>query len=265
MKTLIFQVCIKLEGEHKLYDFCMASVEAYAKRIGADYEVLREQVFKIPVDMSRTNRNKNGLIAKCGNTLPIFEKSVALTRFPEYDKICIIDADIYIRETAPNIFDELEDYDFGGVLERDLPLTPSHRSKIQGYSRDMFKKAPCNTVEWDWNENGAAFANMGMMLVNKSFMKYIGDDVRSFILQEEFANFRDGIGLFKYSTDQVLYNYFLKKSDAKVKHLDWKWNALYRGVVDNRLPEAHFVHFFLKNQIPNNGENIDMVKRILKV
>jgi len=267
MKTLIFQVNIPLQGKSKLYEFCMASVKSYAERIGADYKVITEQVFKIPVDMKRTNRNKEGLIKLANNTLPIMEKSVGLTYFPEYDKICIVDSDIYIRDTAPNIFDELgKGQHFGCVLERDLPLTPGHRAKIKGYSNDMFKKAPCNKVEWNWNESGADFANMGLMLIDKSFMDMLdGDTPREFLMRDEFADFRDGVGLLRYSTDQVLYNYFLKKSGANVNYLSWKWNALYRGAMDSKIPEAHFVHFFLRNQLPNNGNNIDMLKKVLKL
>jgi hypothetical protein len=266
MKTLIYQVNIPFEGHSKLYELCIDSAKRYAERIGADHRVLTEQVFKIPVDMTRTNRNKHGLISLAGNTLPIMEKSVALTHFDEYDKILILDADIYVRDTSPNIFEEINDHHFGGVLERDLPLTMSHRNKIIGYSRDMFKKSPCDTVDWRWNADGAEFMNMGMMLFDKSFMDLLeGDSPREFLMRDEFADFRDGVGLFRYSTDQVLYNYFMKKSKAKVKQMSWKWNTLYRGAEDRYISQAHFVHFFLKSQIRNNGEDLGMVKGILGI
>jgi len=265
MKRLIFQVYIPIEGKNPLYDFCMPSVKVYADRVGADYKVLREMKMKIPVNMNRTGRNKKGLISKAGNCLPIMEKSVALEYFPEYDQILIVDADIAIKDTAPDIFEELTpEYHFGGVLERDAPLTPGHKNKIKGYSNDMFKRAPCNSVQWDWNDCGADFMNMGLMLFNKSFMELLeGDSPREFLMRDEFADFRDGIGLFKYSTDQVMYNYFLKKSKANVKHLDWKWNALHRGARPERMNEAYFVHFFLQKQMGSNAHNMNHLKGIV--
>jgi len=262
MKRLIFQVYVR-EKDVPLYDFCVESVKAYADRIGADHYVLTDPRLKIMPDMTRTNRNKQGIII-CGY-LPILEKENAFDHLGEYDQIAVIDADIYVRESAPNIFDELpSDFDWGGVLERDLPLTEGHRRKIQGYSKDMFDRLP--DVDWNWNSDGAEFMNMGVMLFNKSIKEHIGDrTAKEFLLQPMFKDFIDGMGLWKYSTDQVLLNYWLKKSGAKVKHMDWRWNAMYRGAEDASIPEAHFVHFFLKQQIPGKGNDIAGIKKILGV
>ena len=38
--------------------------------------------------------------------------------------------------------------------------------------------------------------------------------------------------------------------------MDWKWNALYKGVKDEHIPKANFVHFFLKDKLPEKGENV---------
>jgi len=262
MKKLIYQVYVR-EKDVPLYDFCTASVKAYADRIGAEYYVQTTPRLKIMPDMSRTNRNKNGIIT-CGY-LPILEKENAFDHIYEYDQIAVIDADIYVRESAPDIFDELgTDHDWGGVLERDLPLTEGHRRKIQGYSRDMFDRL--KDVDWNWNNDGAEFMNMGVMVFNKSIIKYLdGQSAKEFLLRPEFKDFIDGIGLWKYSTDQVMLNYWLKKSGAKVKHLDWRFNTMYRGAVDGKIPEAHFVHFFLKQQIPGQGNDIGGLKKILGV
>ena len=50
------------------------------------------------------------------------------------------------------------------------------------------------------------------------------------------------------------YKIVLKKEKMKVKHLDWKFNALYTAIDD--ISEAHFIHFFLKDKLPQGGENI---------
>lgn len=259
MKRLIYQVYILQKS--KMYDFCTESVAKYCQIHGIDHIVQREPILKIAPDMKRTNRNKNGII-KCGY-LPIFEKENAFTYLNDYDQVAIVDADIFVRENAPNIFDKLtDDYDFGGVLERDLPLTPGHKNKITRYSRDMFN--PLKDVDWEWNDGGAAFMNMGLMVMNKSIQKYFnGESPKEFISRPEFKDFVDGIGRYKFSTDQVLLNYWLKKEKIRVKYMDWKWNALYRGARDDQIKKAHFVHFFLKNQIPHKGENIQELRRIL--
>ena len=41
-----------------------------------------------------------------------------------------------------------------------------------------------------------------------------------------------------------------------VQRLDWKWNALFTAVQTKRIAEANFVHFFLKDKLPNKGENV---------
>ena len=50
----------------------------------------------------------------------------------------------------------------------------------------------------------------------------------------------------------------------KVKDMNWKWNALYKGVKDEYIPEAHFVHFFLKDKLPNQGENVEQLMKDIR-
>jgi hypothetical protein len=38
--------------------------------------------------------------------------------------------------------------------------------------------------------------------------------------------------------------------------MDWRWNGLYKGIEDSCLKDTHFVHFFLKDLLPDRGENI---------
>ena len=39
-----------------------------------------------------------------------------------------------------------------------------------------------------------------------------------------------------------------------IKHLDWKWNGLYTA--NTKINECNFIHFFLKDLLPNKGENV---------
>ena len=120
MKTLIYQV---YTGKRKkLYDFCTASVKKYADRIGADYIVQRQPILMIKPDIFQTNRSNESYM-KYGGFLPIYEKENAFAYFRSYDKIALIDGDIFIRDSAPNIFDQIDDnHDFAGVVEREMPL-----------------------------------------------------------------------------------------------------------------------------------------------
>lgn len=261
MKRLIFQVYV---GERSnLYDHCIDSVRDYCKRHGLDHHVQRTPVLKINPDVKRTNRNKNGLWAQLGY-LPIFEKEHAFTLMQDgnYDQVMILDCDILIREDAPNIFESFgTDHCFGGVLERDLPLTGQHKKKIKGYSRDMFK----GMKGFDWKDDIADFYNMGMILLNKSILKYLnGDTPSEFIQRPEFKDFVDGIGLYKYSTDQVLLNYWIKNESISEKNMNWRWNALYKGATDDKIKMAYFVHFFLKQKLPNKGENVQELVRLVR-
>ena len=47
-------------------------------------------------------------------------------------------------------------------------------------------------------------------------------------------------------------------------YLDWKWNALYTAIPDSKIKEAHFVHFFLKDKLPNAGENVEQLMEIVQ-
>jgi len=52
-------------------------------------------------------------------------------------------------------------------------------------------------------------------------------------------------------------NYWARKDDLSIQHVDWKFNALFGALQQGKIAEAHFVHFFMRHKLPNNGENID--------
>ncbi len=114
-------------------------------------------------------------------------------------------------------------------------------------------------IDFLWNDKGAEFFNMGMMVMNKSITKYIDGTPEEFIRRPEFKRFVDGLGNWKWSTDQTLLNYWVRKSGMKQQHLSWKYNALFKGIRDDWLPKAEFIHFFLKDRLPEKGENVDLL------
>ena len=251
MKQLIYQV---YPGKpSKLYDWCTESVEAYAKNIGAEYICQRHPILKIKPDVFQTNRSKESY-EKYGGFLPIYEKENAFGYFDRFDQVAIIDADVYIRSSATSIFDDLPiQYDFGAVVERDMPLSKAYVNKIVNYSRMQYK--PLTKIDWKWNERGGEFMNMGIMVMNKSFAKYLkGQTPQEFLQRSEFQRFINGDGAWKWSTDQTLLNWFIRKEKMNIKNMDWKWNGLFSA--NEKISECNFVHFFLKDKLPNKGENV---------
>lgn len=240
MRRLCYQISVG--NPPAFYQDCIASVKRYCERLNMDHIVQTEPILKIkPV---KSARSENAL--RLGY-LPIYEKEQAFAYLDRYDQIAVIDADIYIRETAPNVFNELQGATFAGVLERDMPLTPNYLDKIQKYS--TAQHSPLDDVDWKWNSRGSAFYNMGLMLFSSKLLDYLnGDTPRQFIQRPEFERFVNGEGHWKWSTDQTLLNWWVKKTGMLTRDLDWKWNGLY-GAVD--VTDAYFVHLFLSAKLTN--------------
>lgn len=259
---LIYQVCLGEQSKSKLYKKCIESVAAYCKKYDIVHYVQRTPRLKIAPDPFSSNRSKEST-AKHGGFLPIYEKENAFDLIDQYDQIAIIDADIYIRDSAPNIFEDMTcKCAFGAVVERDMPITEEYKKKILQYSAMQYAKLGDLFAE-EHNKLGYQFYNMGMILLNcEQFKPYLkGKDARSFITQFDFQKFIDGEGAWKWSTDQTLLNYFLKRDKVPTKKLDWRWNGLFGA--NTQIEECHFVHFFLKDKLPNRGENVDELMRLI--
>jgi hypothetical protein len=243
--NLIYQV--KVGETPAFYEPCIASVARYCKRYGIDHMVQTEPILKVrPV---KSHRSVNAL--RLGY-LPIMEKSNAFGFLAQYEKVAIVDADIFIKASAPNLFDELTG-DFAAVLERDMPLTEKYREKIRKYSEGQYRSL--TDVDWQW-DCGAAFYNMGLMLFGQGVVPHLGGAPAEFVRRPEFERFVNGEGHWRWSTDQTLLNYWVKKSGMRTQSLDWRWNALYGGIRDDALHEARFVHFFLSAKLPRGGAEI---------
>lgn len=265
MKRLIYQVAVGQQSN--LYEHCIQSAKGYADRIGADQIVQRQPKLRIVPDIFRTQRE-----GKCGGWktlgyLPIFEKENAFEYFEEYDQVLILDADIYIRETAPNIFDELEpEYAFGGVTECSMPITGQHMAKIKQYSHMQYQAVGSNMDSDRWSyttDLGFEFYNMGLMLINTKQLKPFlrGQSAREFLNRPEFQDMIDGVGYYKWSTDQTLLNYWLRKDRIPHKNLNWKYNGLYGSLYGDKIKDCEFIHFYLKDKLPMNGENVEALMR----
>ena len=254
MKRLIYQVSVGKPSN--LYKHCIQSVAEYCAKHGIEHYVLDKPKLRINPNPFTSNRSEGA--SRLGY-LPIFEKENAFDLLPEYDQIAVIDSDIYIRPDAPNIFDDFgTDHPFGAVCEREMPINKQYIAKILNYSRMQYhgihgKKG----LDFKPNKFGYEFYNMGMMLMNQSFYDYVKMPAKEWLDQIEFQPFIDGLGAWKWSTDQTLLNYFMKSRKVPVKHMNWKWNGLYSA--NKKISECHFVHFFLKDLLPERGENVEQL------
>ena len=254
MKRMIYQVAVGARS--RLYHHCIGSVAQYCDKYNIEHIVQQVPILKIKPDIFTTNRSKESY-EKHGGFLPIYEKENAFSYFDKYDQIAIIDADIWIRPNSPNIFEDIKiGSDFGGVVESSMPILPWYEQKIANYSRMQYGQLRIN---WQYTDKtGFPFMNMGMMVMNKSFAKYLkGQSPEQFIRRDEFKAFVDGLGPYKWSTDQTLLNYWVNTCGMTVEKMDWKWNALYTAIDNEKIKEANFVHFFLKDKLPSRGENVN--------
>ena len=89
--------------------------------------------------------------------------------------------------------------------------------------------------------------------------------VKSLSKGPEFKRFVDGEGAWKWSTDQTLLNYWVRKENMNLQPLNFKWNALYTAVNPKHIRSAHFVHFFLKDKLPNRGENVEELMKTFMI
>ena len=61
--------------------------------------------------------------------------------------------------------------------------------------------------------------------------------------------------IFKYGSG------LSKEDKLKVKNMHWTWNGLFSA--NTRIKDCHFVHFFLKDKLPEAGENVEeLMKQI---
>lgn len=262
MKRLIYQVYTG--GRWRLYDACVKSVKDYCAAYDITHIVQKMPKLRIKPDVFATNRSTESY-EKYGGFLPIYEKENAFDLWDQYDQIAIIDADIWIRPGSPNIFESIDpETDFAGVVEADLPILPWYKQKIANYSRMQYGSLK---IDWDpryLDDIGFPFMNMGMMLMNKSFAKYLeGQTAKEFLERQEFKMFIDGLGPWKWSTDQTLLNYWIRKERMNIQKLNWKWNCLFTAVDPKHVKESYFVHFFLKDHLPNKGENVEELMRMI--
>lgn len=244
MRRLIFQVAV---GEvPEFYGECMRSVNRYAHRVSADYIMAGEP--KLRIVPKNSQRSENAL--RLGY-LPIFEKEQGFGYLSTYDQVCIMDADVYACDHAPDIFAAAGDADFAGVLERDLPLLPQYERKVKNYARDQY------------GDERTPFYNMGVTVWNGAVERFLeGQMPREFIERPEFEKFVNGEGKYRWSTDQTLLNTWVKQTGMRTCNLDWRWNCIYGYTTAAALQKRpYLLHFNLASKMPRGGAEIPEIIR----
>jgi hypothetical protein len=56
----------------------------------------------------------------------------------------------------------------------------------------------------------------------------------------------------------------VRKENMALHKMDWKWNGMFKAIKDEAFDKAYFLHFFLKDKLPNKGEDIDTLKSIIE-
>ena len=141
--------------------------------------------------------------------IPIYEKENAFQFVDDYDQIGIIDADIYIRPDAKSAI--LGRCGFGAVVENSYYYRGGMK-KIVNYSYMHYERlhdfgGTLTQMNWD-------MSSMGMILLNcQNFKPYLqGQTPKEFLMRSEFKDFVDGVGTWKWSTDQTYLTFLLKVS-----------------------------------------------------
>ena len=87
---------------------------------------------------------------------------------------------------------------------------------------------------------------------------------REFIMQKQFKKFVDGFGEWKWSTDQTLLNYWVRKSGMGLHRMDWKWNGLIGGIKEDKIKDVHFLHFYMRNgNMQGDVSELEQLKRLV--
>jgi hypothetical protein len=102
------------------------------------------------------------------------------------------------------------------------------------------------------------FYNMGMTEWNASMRHLLqGQSPKEFIERPEFEPFVNGEGKYRWSTDQVLLNTWVKRTGMTRCNLDWRWNCIHGYVIPTALRmDPHFIHFNLASKMPRGGAEI---------
>ena len=279
MKVLIYQVNVPQPWDKPankpLPAYVEESVEGwrrYASTHGMDYSFESEPTFspeEIPKDTDWRMQ---------------FYWSMALCK-PElrhYDYIVHFDADIIVKEGAPDIREELrgdfmavrDPIDYMGLWNHHIiPLRKAFAFRnvsdhfgypwYDHFNSGVWVSSPkARELIWEnWQQDAFKSYEEKCLINTNSTGKYfnVGGKGTAFGLGDP------------YGGDQNILNDIVHNSDLEFNSIDWRWNALSAGFKVNHIDEAHAIHYggrvgkFLyaypeyRRQLPLDHETVDFM------
>ena len=207
-----------------LANHTMPSMERYAKKIRADYI----RVTDLPSGLSRVD---NHYPRCCAAKFYLFRDFLKT----DYDRLVIVDCDMFVNEQATNIFNEYpsQSVDFSAC-------------KLMSNNNSRHAKE----VKIKYNRSVEQFYNGGIYLSGRKAAKLISNSIPE--------NIEDYIGDFtgalheegsdgKYIHDQHFLGYVLDKENISVSPMNQKWNYNWgiqgKPKKQSALDKAYFVHY----------------------
>lgn len=215
-KNLILQVSIAKKGnegkgflkyDKNIYDHSVEAVSKYAKRIGADHFVIRDESYLV------------------GEYHPMWHRFALFTdTFKDYDNIVYVDCDFFFHRWTPDIFemmDSCEEWIFASI---DTSGGIPNKFKF----RDRF--------------NGRYF-NSGLFCIKREAINAIGDKWKHYLEEYQGYQFPDQDALNSLVADnfddptnrkfKLLskhwngtfsgLNWYFSSHYAAIDKMDWKW------------------------------------------
>lgn len=191
MNKIIFSVSV---GGGECFRHCVESQKRYSKRIGSEYLVID----------SWRNWNED-LKTDC-------EKRHAVELLKNFDKVLYLDADVFIKDDAKDIFDFYRD-DNNLIMYNEVLF---NGVQMDDHIKGLIKK---NNLE-TWGVTGGHYdwLNAGVILCTKG----MGHEAAFHYDPKEFFKFDDLPMIY----DMPFMNYMIFKNKISVTNLDERFNTM---------------------------------------
>ena len=169
-----------------------------------------------------------------------------MTDFNDYEKVLIVDPDIVINSTSPNIFDELTpEYDLAVVKDGNPGRFQNYDFKsrhvdpfVAPHGIDMFEKY---IIDFNFEKYIENYFNIGVFLFRPK--QIFPETVKMINLIHKYPEFIEGINKTGF-IQQNLINAWFTFSNTNIKILDNTWNWI--------APDIHLeFDMFMGKMIPN--------------
>lgn len=226
-KYALITLCVG-DDYKSMIDLISPRMKKYAEKYMLDFEIITNKVQEHPA----------------------YNKLQLLNYIDKYSRILFLDADVIIRNDAPNIFEVVPENHLGIFNEEYLKICNCGQETIDEYNK-------LNLTQSKYNGN---YYNTGVMIFDKNIALKIFD--QNYKTTNEFF------------ADQGYINYMIQLYNVPCYDIGYKFNGLNHGnlIGDEKYYNSYFIHMngngtfknkyeFLKNDI----EKLKQIERILSV